>query len=428
MGVKIDSPKGVKLEPITDSVLGDIVRTSSKGRGLSIDMSQSLDDLSLDVPDEVLRVYVVQKARELTRDKTITIPALAWGGLGTKEEAAAMARVGAIFSKYRLQYWAFDVYEMIRKLFFTSLLFFILPDTAAQQGIGFLVLNLSLLIAVHIRPYTKDWLNVMLIFSSFVQALTLMYGIMVSLESNSGFLSTSPGVWALFIALNVAVPFFPLVWIVFNYSVARRYLYKGWDQLVVWFTYMDNLTPLQKAARGARRGSAQMDSLLDVDVYSKRRLSPLKGLQAAGVVAMPSPLRSGSDALDSFIGAKCPETATGRTASASGEGRNVDISACNVMGVTRSPLRSPVVLGPRNEASSGGGRRLKKELVRDVEEQRRASLSAEHPALEWDVAEQPVTDEPTSDTFEIFNVFVNVGEHYSSVDTVQSADVEDEGA
>jgi hypothetical protein len=107
--------------------------------------------------DDEMRLWIRLKAEELVDTNVIPRPCVRWGGVGaSKTERKAVDRIGAMFIAYKVKFWYWELFEMARKLVFTSLMAFVFRGTSAQVAVG---LWASAQLTMKCQPYIMPSLN-----------------------------------------------------------------------------------------------------------------------------------------------------------------------------------------------------------------------------------------------------------------------------
>jgi hypothetical protein len=107
-----------------------------------------------------MRLWIKLKAEELVDTNIIPRPCVRWGGVGaSKAERKAIDRIGVMFIAYKVRFWYWELFEMVRKLVFTSLMAFVLRGTSAQVAVGLLGLWASTQLTMECQPYALPSLN-----------------------------------------------------------------------------------------------------------------------------------------------------------------------------------------------------------------------------------------------------------------------------
>ena len=145
---------------------------------------------------EDLRKRVLVLANEKALDGSIAIPTVLWSSveqkiwdgmgpharLAAEEERRAIKRIGFITKNYKVQFWYFELLEMVRKLLMTSIVTFIYTGTPAQISAALVITLAFCLYTQRARPFANDRIGDMQIFALVVQAFTLIYGLMLTID------------------------------------------------------------------------------------------------------------------------------------------------------------------------------------------------------------------------------------------------------
>ena len=145
---------------------------------------------------EDLRKRVLVLANEKALDGTIAIPTVlwssvkkkTWNGMGpnarraAEEEERAIKRIGFLTKNYKVQFWYFELLEMVRKLLMTSIVTFIYTGTPAQISAALVITLAFCLYTQRARPFAEDRIGDMQVFALVAQAFTLIYGLMLTID------------------------------------------------------------------------------------------------------------------------------------------------------------------------------------------------------------------------------------------------------
>ena len=181
-----------------------------------------------------LRKRILVIANEKALDGTIAIPIVLWSNgseeseasegsharKAAEEEERVVKRIGFLTKNYKVQFWYFELLEMIRKLLMTSIVTFIYTGTPAQITAA-LVITLGFgLYTQRARPFADEKIGDMQVFSLVVQAFTLVYGLMLVIDELTTLLglqqsftqeAVRSAMGAFVVFLNTAVVAFPWV-------------------------------------------------------------------------------------------------------------------------------------------------------------------------------------------------------------------------
>ena len=192
---------------------------------------------------------IIKHISDLEKKKVIKVETVAWDKFASEEEKRAINRAGFLFVNYEVQYWWYEIYETLKKLYFTCMVTLLQDGTAFQQMAAFLVNFAALVIHLLCRPWVNGKLDTMQAFSILVQTITIFYSIMLFIMQKSE--DTSAGskggrmfVETLVIVVNCFVTVFPLLNMMSNFvtsliqdagiaSTVRRIPIRSWV-LLVW--------------------------------------------------------------------------------------------------------------------------------------------------------------------------------------------------
>jgi hypothetical protein len=162
------------------------------------------------------RQEIMKYISELEKQKKIKVETVAWDKSASEEEKRAINRAGFLFVNYEVQYWWYEIYETLKKLYFICMVTLLQDGTAFKQMAAFLVNFAALVIHFLCRPWVNGKLDTMQAFSILVQTVTIFYSIMLFIMQQSE--DTSAGseggrmfVETLVIVVNCFVTVFPLL-------------------------------------------------------------------------------------------------------------------------------------------------------------------------------------------------------------------------
>ena len=182
------------------------------------------------VPD--LRKRILVLANEKALNGMIAIPTVLWSDgsipseasesiqarTAAEEEQRVVKRIGFLTKNYKVQFWYFELLEMIRKLLMTSIVTFIYTGTPAQITAALVITLAFGLYTQRTRPFADEKIGDMQIFSLVVQAFTLIYGLMLVIDELTTLLglrqsftqeAVRDAMGAFVVFLNIAVVAFP---------------------------------------------------------------------------------------------------------------------------------------------------------------------------------------------------------------------------
>eukprot|EP00286_Rhodomonas_abbreviata_P021509 CAMPEP_0181296088 /NCGR_PEP_ID=MMETSP1101-20121128/4505_1 /TAXON_ID=46948 /ORGANISM="Rhodomonas abbreviata, Strain Caron Lab Isolate" /LENGTH=418 /DNA_ID=CAMNT_0023400905 /DNA_START=60 /DNA_END=1317 /DNA_ORIENTATION=- len=153
---------------------------------------------------------------QLLENGAIAIPLLKWDG-ETHEEQKALDRFGFLFDAYEVPYWYYEILEMLRKFIMTGIVVYIYPDSPEQLACGFIVSIVFFILLLKTGPFVSPHIDVMQAVSLMTQAVTLFYGLMVSVQRLQNELKgeasgdTSVAMLALLILLHALIFLLPIL-------------------------------------------------------------------------------------------------------------------------------------------------------------------------------------------------------------------------
>ena len=106
-------------------------------------------------------------------------------GPDERAERLAMTRLGFLIKNYNVQSWYFELVEMSRKLFMTSVVTFVYQGSAAQLVAALVVTLLSLVHVQHARPFLDGKIGGTQAYALLAQCLTLVYGLVLIVQTLS---------------------------------------------------------------------------------------------------------------------------------------------------------------------------------------------------------------------------------------------------
>jgi len=127
--------------------------------------------------------WILQKARDLRAQGHIALPSIPWDQ-STPEEKLAVDRLGMVFAKYKVEYWYYELFDMLKKILMTSVLSFCWYGTASQLFLGFFLLAAFLLSMLRSQPYDNASLNNFNVYSYLIQCVVLLYGICIVADTD----------------------------------------------------------------------------------------------------------------------------------------------------------------------------------------------------------------------------------------------------
>lgn len=107
----------------------------------------------------------------------------------TTAERHAMDKVGFLFEGFKVEYWFYELVEMLRKLLMTGAIALLYDKPVTQLTLGLVVTTAALIHFVRVHPYTSHMVNRIQTISLLVQLITLFYGFILNhnaLQERSG--------------------------------------------------------------------------------------------------------------------------------------------------------------------------------------------------------------------------------------------------
>jgi len=162
------------------------------------------------------RTKIIKHINALEEQKIIKVDTVKWDKYASEAEKRAINRAGFLFVNYEVQYWWYEIYETIKKLYFTCMVTLLQDGTSFQQMAAFLVNFAALIIHLVCRPWVNGKLDTMQAYSILVQTITIFYSIMLFImqKSDDASAGSSGGrffVEILVIVVNCFVTVFPLL-------------------------------------------------------------------------------------------------------------------------------------------------------------------------------------------------------------------------
>ena len=90
-----------------------------------------------------------------------------------------------MYAAYEPSRYAFEIFELFRKLLLTSVLIFVAPGTAAQLVVALLVCFISLVINVRLQPFVRQRDDDLQMFAQIQLFLILLSGLLLKVEITS---------------------------------------------------------------------------------------------------------------------------------------------------------------------------------------------------------------------------------------------------
>ena len=120
---------------------------------------------------------VLNKARSLVKRGVIALPTVGWDGQ-TVEEREALQRIEFIFSAYKVEFYFYELLEMVRKLLMVGCMGMIYNGLPQQFAIGLIITGIFLVYSLRVQPYAHHGLNALNFFSLSFQTIMLTAGLM----------------------------------------------------------------------------------------------------------------------------------------------------------------------------------------------------------------------------------------------------------
>jgi len=180
-------PLGVKAlirKALTDASRSEVTSQGSNLGGAaatSCDEEDQYDELS----DVELWIAGRELCEKLIKDGVVVTPPITWNGECGSEEKLAAEMAGFLYSMYRVEFWYWEIFEILRKLFIGAVLVHI-HDPDIRLAIGFTVSFLALLITFSARPFASAKLNNLILSGHSIQTLTLFHGLLLGIRAKAG--------------------------------------------------------------------------------------------------------------------------------------------------------------------------------------------------------------------------------------------------
>jgi len=121
----------------------------------------------------------------LIKEGIVVTPSITWNGECGSEEKLAAEMAGFLYSMYRVEFWYWELFEILRKLLISAVLVHI-HDPDIRLGIGFAVSFVALLITFSARPFASAKLNNLMLSGHGIQTMTLVYGLLLGIRAKAG--------------------------------------------------------------------------------------------------------------------------------------------------------------------------------------------------------------------------------------------------
>jgi len=199
-----------------------------------VEQSQEKDDVEGEKQEVVQHVQGLSKTEKMERvllagRKMVARGELAvvrpkWGDrTATFEELRVLARLGLLFSDYKVEFWYFEIIEMVRKLILTAGILFLYPGSPQQTAAGLLVTVWSLQLFSLLKPFDSRDGNRAQIFSLFTLSTILFYGLLSTITRDSIKTSIEDSIVTVFIfVLHIGIFALPVLSVItFTYHNFR---------------------------------------------------------------------------------------------------------------------------------------------------------------------------------------------------------------
>ena len=173
---------------------------------------------------------------------TIVIPAISWqtwdpnlhGGKLSQvqlDEDMAVQRLGFLMKNYDVRLWYFEITEMFRKLFMTSLITFVFPGTGSQITVAILVSTISIVHFLYCHPFLDKTIGRTQSYALVAICWTLLYGNALAFQADVETMgltqsiseaSTISAVSVFILVMNSGIVIFPFLLMVVTSSLLRR--------------------------------------------------------------------------------------------------------------------------------------------------------------------------------------------------------------
>ena len=166
----------------------------------------------IDLDDvHAMRGWVVSKGTEMVDHGSIALPTVGWDG-STASEKHALDRISFIFSAYKVQFFYYELLEMIRKLLMVGCMGLVMPGLPQQFAIGLLITVSFLVLSLRLQPWAHPSLNTLNLFSLSFQTIILFTGLVKSIAEvtvDTARISDKAVTQKLIVALTVMVATVP---------------------------------------------------------------------------------------------------------------------------------------------------------------------------------------------------------------------------
>jgi hypothetical protein len=133
------------------------------------DLNRDLDKFTLDE----LRRLTASEVDRLCSEEIVAVPTVAWDGDTGESEKAAIKYCGFLFTTYKVEYWWFEIFDMLRKLVLSAMLIFF-DHPNVRLVVGLVVSFFCLTVVFFTRPLVSASLDILMLVSLITQTVTLM--------------------------------------------------------------------------------------------------------------------------------------------------------------------------------------------------------------------------------------------------------------
>ena len=160
--------------------------------------AEQFAELQLSIEPD-LRQKVLALGNTKIENGSLVLPSIAWNKVEDEQgadssvqesqeeqdEKLAMLRVGFLIKNYNVQSWYFELVEMSRKLFMTSIVTFVYQGSAAQLVAALVVTLLSLVHILYAQPFLDHKIGNTQTYALVAQCMTLIYGLTIIVQTLS---------------------------------------------------------------------------------------------------------------------------------------------------------------------------------------------------------------------------------------------------
>jgi len=199
----------------------------------------------------------------------IAVPPLKWSE-ESETERDVLDKLGFILKTYKVENWAFELVEMLRKCFMTSVVVILWPGSIEQLVTAFIITSLSIVLYSRVRPFTSLFIDNLQGVSLAAQAVTLFYGILLEIgavratqELTPPFEKENRAMRIILFLLNILIFLFPVVALFYSKFVTGE-----WSS--PWKTFSE-----VGSKKGSERSGTQ-ESMPRLDLTKRNLMSELK--------------------------------------------------------------------------------------------------------------------------------------------------------